>query len=62
MDGMERSKTSLRKENKFWHIPLLFFSNHLNGITRLKTIDPQRVLMDEEDKVHSWLAFWVCRI
>jgi hypothetical protein len=33
VDVVESEHTTLKKTNKHWHIPLTFFSNHLNGRT-----------------------------
>jgi hypothetical protein len=41
MDVVEKWWISLRKASKFWHIPITFLSNHLNGMTRSKKQGPQ---------------------
>jgi len=48
MEAIERGTHSLRKENKFWNIPLNSLSDHLNGKTRSKKMGPTCVLTKED--------------
>jgi hypothetical protein len=46
MDMVERGHTSLQKAAKYWNIPFTSFSNHLNGIIRIRKMGPQGVLIE----------------
>jgi hypothetical protein len=48
MEAIERGTHSLRKENRFWNIPLSSLSNHLNGKTRSKKMGLACVLTKED--------------
>jgi hypothetical protein len=55
MDVVERGYTSLKKACKHWHIPLTFFSNNLNGITKSRKQGPQGMVNKEEDAtMEAW--------
>jgi hypothetical protein len=41
MDAIENGTFSLWKANKAWNIPMSSISNHLNGKTRSKKIEPR---------------------
>jgi hypothetical protein len=44
------------KTNKFWHIPIISLSNHLNGKTRSRKQRPQGVLTNQEDgALMAWI-------
>jgi hypothetical protein len=49
MDAMEKGDTYLKKDEKYWNIPLLSFSNHLNDIIRCRKVCPQGALIEQED-------------
>jgi hypothetical protein len=44
MDKVEHDIVSLWGVNKFWGIPIISFSDHLNGKTRSRKIGPPSVL------------------
>jgi len=56
MDAVECGITSLLGTNKFWGIPVISFSHHLNGKTTSRIIGPMGVLIEEEDEV---VVAWV---
>ncbi len=41
MDVMERGETYLRKDAKYWNIPLPSLLDHLNGRTRCRKVGPK---------------------
>jgi hypothetical protein len=49
MDAMGKGDTNLKKGEKYWNIPLLSFSNHLNDIIRCRKMCSQGVLIEQED-------------
>lgn len=47
---------SMKKATKQWNILLSFLSNHLDGKTRSKKMEPSRVLTNEEDAtIVGWI-------
>jgi hypothetical protein len=59
---MQWKKSKPFKKNKqvLAHTTNHFFSNHLNGKTRSKKINPSNVLTNKEDKtLVAWI--WVCK-
>jgi hypothetical protein len=52
----KQSNLFKEKKKKFWQILLIIFSNHLNGKTRSRKIDPSNVLTNKEDKT---LVAWI---
>ncbi len=56
MDVIECGITSLLGANKFWGIPVISLSHHLNGKTTSRIIGPMDVLIEEEDEV---VVAWV---
>jgi hypothetical protein len=59
MDVVERKHIFLRKETKYWNIPLTSLSNHLNGRTRRRKMGPQSVLIEHED---ATIVTWVLNV
>jgi hypothetical protein len=57
MDVVERGDTYLRKDIKYWNIPLLSLLDHLNGRTRCKKVGPEGVLIEQEDieAIVTWI-------
>jgi hypothetical protein len=49
MDAMEKGHTYLRKVNKHWNKLLTLFSNDLNGRSKTRKMDLQRVPKSEKD-------------
>jgi hypothetical protein len=49
MDVVERGDTYLRKDAKYWNIPLPSLLDHLNGRTRFRKVGPQGVLIEQGD-------------
>lgn len=46
----------MKKATKQWNILLSFLSNHLDGKTRSKKMEPSRVLRNEEDAtIVEWI-------
>jgi hypothetical protein len=56
MDTTEHDIVFLRGANKFWGIPIISLSEHLNGNTRSRKIGPSNVLIEEEDEA---IVAWV---
>jgi hypothetical protein len=56
MDAIEHGITSLRRASKFWGIPIISLSNHLNGKIKSKQIGPLVVLTKERDEA---IVAWV---
>ncbi len=48
MEAIERGTHSLKKEKRFWNIPLSSFFDHLNAKTRSKKMGPACVLTKED--------------
>jgi hypothetical protein len=56
MDEIENGRTSLRKVNRHWNIPLTSLFDHLDGKRRSKKPRPTSMLTLEENKV---VVAWV---
>jgi hypothetical protein len=59
MDAIECGITSFLGANKFWGILVTSFSDHLNGKTRSRKIEPLGVLTKEENEVVAWVFQYV---
>jgi hypothetical protein len=59
MDAVERGITSFLGANKFWGILVTSFSDHLNGKTISRKIEPLGVLTKEENEVVAWVFEYV---
>jgi hypothetical protein len=59
MDAIECGITYFLGANKFWGILVTSFSDHLNGKTRSRKIEPLGVLTKEENKVVAWVFEYV---